>query len=165
MAIQYISTGTECLVLATDIEIESKRLRRIHAVVSSKTTKTATVAVGKSKLVYIVEIAQKCYLISVPEAIYIKIACIAAIGARSGIGHAKPAIFHTWLHGKIYYSFLLAVVDTSKAREIALAVYNLERNNTFDCSKAKNELGFTPRPYAETLHDTAAWLKATGKIH
>lgn len=44
------------------------------------------------------------------------------------------------------------------------AVYNLERNNTFDCSKAKNELGFAPRPYAETLHDTAAWLKATGKI-
>lgn len=44
------------------------------------------------------------------------------------------------------------------------AVYNLERNNTFDCSKAKNELGFAPRPYAETLHDTAAWLKVTGKI-
>ena len=44
------------------------------------------------------------------------------------------------------------------------AVYNLERNNTFDCSKARNELGFAPRPYAETLHDTAAWLKATGKI-
>ena len=44
------------------------------------------------------------------------------------------------------------------------AVYNLERNNTFDCSKAKNELGFAPRPYAETLHDTAAWLKANGKI-
>lgn len=45
------------------------------------------------------------------------------------------------------------------------AVYNLERNNRFDCSKARNELGFAPRPYAETLHDTAAWLKATGKIH
>ena len=45
------------------------------------------------------------------------------------------------------------------------AVYNLERNNAFDCSKAMNELGFAPRPYAETLHDTAAWLKTTGKIH
>ncbi len=44
------------------------------------------------------------------------------------------------------------------------AVYNLERNNRFDCSKARNELGFAPRPYAETLHDTAAWLKANGKI-
>ena len=45
------------------------------------------------------------------------------------------------------------------------SVYNLERNNCFDCSKARNELGFAPRPYAETLHDTAAWLKTTGKIH
>lgn len=44
------------------------------------------------------------------------------------------------------------------------AVYNLERNNHFDCSKARNELGFAPRPYAETLHDTAAWLKANGKL-
>lgn len=44
------------------------------------------------------------------------------------------------------------------------AVYNLERNNHFDCSKARNELGFAPRPYAETLHDTAAWLKASGKL-
>ena len=44
------------------------------------------------------------------------------------------------------------------------AVYNLERNNHFDCSKAKNELGFAPRPYAETLHDLAVWLKQEGKI-
>ena len=44
------------------------------------------------------------------------------------------------------------------------AVYNLERNNHFDCSKAKNELGFAPRPYKETLHDLAAWLKQEGKI-
>lgn len=44
------------------------------------------------------------------------------------------------------------------------AVYNLERNNHFECSKAKNELGFAPRPYKETLHDLAVWLKQEGKI-
>ena len=44
------------------------------------------------------------------------------------------------------------------------AVYNLERNNHFDCTKAKNELGFAPRPYKETLHDLAVWLKQEGKI-
>ena len=42
--------------------------------------------------------------------------------------------------------------------------HNLERNNQFDCTKAKNELGFAPRPYKETLHDLAAWLKQEGKI-
>ena len=44
------------------------------------------------------------------------------------------------------------------------AVYNLARNNDFDSSKAKRELGYTTRSYRETMHDEIAWLKATGKI-
>lgn len=44
------------------------------------------------------------------------------------------------------------------------SVYNLERNNSFDYSKAKKELGYTTRSYAETLHDIAVWLKTTGKV-
>ncbi|MGN6712608.1 NAD-dependent epimerase/dehydratase family protein [Anaerocolumna jejuensis] len=44
------------------------------------------------------------------------------------------------------------------------SVYNLERNNAFDYSKAKRELGYTTRSYAETLHDEVKWLKAEGKI-
>ena len=44
------------------------------------------------------------------------------------------------------------------------SVYNLERNNSFDYSKARKELGYHTRPYAETLHDEAVWLKAEGKI-
>ncbi len=44
------------------------------------------------------------------------------------------------------------------------SVYNLERNNSFDSSKAKKELGYTTRSYAETLHDIAVWLKTTGKV-
>lgn len=46
----------------------------------------------------------------------------------------------------------------------SFSVYNLARNNTFDYSKAKNELGYKTRPYAETLHDEAQWLKREGKI-
>ena len=46
----------------------------------------------------------------------------------------------------------------------SFAVYNLERNNTFDYSKAQRELGYNPRPYSETLRDEALWLKAAGKI-
>ena len=44
------------------------------------------------------------------------------------------------------------------------AVYNLDRNNCFDYSKAERELGYHTRPYAETLRDEAAWLVAEGKI-
>ena len=44
------------------------------------------------------------------------------------------------------------------------SVYNLERNNSFDYSNAQRELGYRTRPYAETLHDEAVWLKAEGKL-
>lgn len=44
------------------------------------------------------------------------------------------------------------------------SVYNLDRNNRFDYSKAERELGYHPRPYAETLRDEARWLVAAGKI-
>ncbi len=44
------------------------------------------------------------------------------------------------------------------------SVYNLARNNTFDYSKAKKELGYRTRSYEETIHDEIAWLKEEGKI-
>ena len=46
----------------------------------------------------------------------------------------------------------------------SFSVYNLARNNTFDSSKARRELGYTTRSYRETIHDEIAWLKAEGKI-
>lgn len=44
------------------------------------------------------------------------------------------------------------------------SVYNLERNNTYDYSKAKQELGYKTRSYEETLRDEAEWLKAAGLV-
>jgi len=45
------------------------------------------------------------------------------------------------------------------------AIYNLTRNNDFDCTKAQEELGFSCRPFAETIQDEVAWLHAIGKIN
>ena len=45
------------------------------------------------------------------------------------------------------------------------SVYNLARNNKFDSSKAKNELGYITRSYEETVRDEVAWLKREGKIN
>lgn len=44
------------------------------------------------------------------------------------------------------------------------AVYNLDRNNNFDYSKAERELGYHTRPYAETLTDEARWLVEAGYV-
>jgi len=44
------------------------------------------------------------------------------------------------------------------------SVYNLARNNEFDCSKAKAELGYTTRSYEETIHDEVQWMIAEGLV-
>lgn len=44
------------------------------------------------------------------------------------------------------------------------SVYNLARNNVFDSTKAKEELGYTTRPYEETIHDEVQWLKQAALI-
>ncbi|GAA2182344.1 NAD-dependent epimerase/dehydratase family protein [Brooklawnia cerclae] len=50
------------------------------------------------------------------------------------------------------------------ARMTSFAVYNLTRNNIFDSSKARRDLGFRTRPFAETLSDTIRWLQREGRI-
>jgi dihydroflavonol-4-reductase len=40
----------------------------------------------------------------------------------------------------------------------------LTKNNHYDSSKAKEELGYTTRPYRETIHDMVEWLIAEGLI-
>ena len=52
----------------------------------------------------------------------------------------------------------------SSPRLTSFAVYNLTRNNEFDSAKARRELGFQTRPFAETLADTIAWLEREGRI-
>ena len=44
------------------------------------------------------------------------------------------------------------------------SVYNLARNNNFDYTKAKEELGYKTRPYEETIHDEVMWYKEEGLI-
>ena len=43
-------------------------------------------------------------------------------------------------------------------------VYSMARNNQFDSSKAKEELGYSTRTYEETIHDMVEWLLAEGII-
>lgn len=43
-------------------------------------------------------------------------------------------------------------------------IYNLARNNEYDSSKARCELGYTSRSYRETIHDEVEWLKQSNMI-
>lgn len=51
-----------------------------------------------------------------------------------------------------------------KPQMTTFAVWNLMRNNEFDSTKAKKELGYTTRPYSETIHDQIEWMKTAGII-
>ncbi|MEM5767473.1 MAG: NAD-dependent epimerase/dehydratase family protein [Bacillota bacterium] len=79
----------------------------------------------------------------------------------------KPIRFYL----PLYLAGFIAKIMEKKAKKTGkqpimttFSIYNLARNNTFDYSKAKKELGYKTRPYAETLHDEALWLRREGKI-
>jgi len=49
-------------------------------------------------------------------------------------------------------------------KELDYTVYNITRNNNFNCEKAKRELGYTTRSVEETIRDEVEWLASEGKI-
>lgn len=68
-------------------------------------------------------------------------------------------------------AYLMGSIMEKRARKkgtkplmTTFSVYNLDRNNTFDYSKARKELGYTTRSYRETIRDEVDWLMDTGKI-
>ncbi len=82
-------------------------------------------------------------------------------------GHCKkPFFFLPQRVANIVADFLEARAR-KKGEKPALSryeIYNLSRNNHFDSSKARRELGYTSRPYRETIHDEIEWLKAAGVV-
>lgn len=46
----------------------------------------------------------------------------------------------------------------------SFTLYNLARNNNYSSEKAVKELGYTVRPFEETIADTISWLSDEGKI-
>ena len=49
-------------------------------------------------------------------------------------------------------------------RMTSFAVYNLLRNNEFDSSKAAQELGYNPRPMAQSIAEEIDWMLAEGIV-
>ncbi len=71
----------------------------------------------------------------------------------------------------ISISYKLAKIMEKRAKKkgeqpimSTFSVYNLDRNNAYNYSKAEKELGYKTRPYEETLRDMAAWLVKEGMV-
>lgn len=85
--------------------------------------------------------------------------------------HAASGCKTPYFYVPIKMAYKLATKMEKKAEKTGekplmtnFAVYNLDRNNQFDYSKAERELGYHTRPYAETLRDEAEWLKKNGYV-
>jgi dihydroflavonol-4-reductase len=66
-----------------------------------------------------------------------------------------------------FFAFLSGIVSYFTKKPGLLtpyAIYNMERNNNFSCEKAERELGFTVRPFEETIRDMALWLHRDRRI-
>jgi dihydroflavonol-4-reductase len=67
-----------------------------------------------------------------------------------------------------FFAFVAGIVSRFTGKPGLLtpyAIYNLERNNNFSCRKAEQELGFTVRPFDETIRDMAMWLYRDKRIN
>ena len=66
--------------------------------------------------------------------------------------------------------FLGSMSDMAEAvthkpqRMTSFAVYNLVRNNAFDSSKAMEELGYSPRPMAQSIAEEIEWMIEEGIV-
>jgi dihydroflavonol-4-reductase len=64
-------------------------------------------------------------------------------------------------------SFMMERIAEKKGEKPVLTsfnVYNLTRNNQYDSTKAREELGYSTRPYEETIRDMIDWLYSEGII-
>ncbi len=104
----------------------------------------------------------ECYILGNDEVSFKEFSkLIAEESGCKGIGFFLPLGLANGLAGLMEF---VAKRKHQKPVMTRFSIYNLARNNNFDSSKAKRELGYTTRSYRETIHDEIDWLKETGKI-
>lgn len=106
--------------------------------------------------------AGECYILANEEVSFREFAKMIAEAA------GKKPIKH-FLSIKTSYKIASVCEKISKGKGLlaimsTFTIDSLARNNSFDWSKAKNELGYSTRPYSETIKDEMAWMKKSGKI-
>ena len=82
-------------------------------------------------------------------------------------GHCKKPLFYLPISVANLAADILEKQAKKSGKKPAMTryeVYNLARNNEYDSSKARRELGYTTRSYRETIHDEVEWLKQNNMI-
>lgn len=82
-------------------------------------------------------------------------------------GHCKKPLLYLPKGVANFAAAFLEKQAKKKGQKPALTryeIYNLARNNAYDSSKARTELGYTSRPYRETIHDEIEWMRSTHMI-
>jgi len=104
----------------------------------------------------------ECYILGNDEVSFKEFSDMIAqeSGCRK-VGFFLPGKLAYWLAGKMEKR---ASRKGGKPQMTSYAVWNLIRNNVFDSSKAREELGYHTRPYCETIHDEVSWMKSAGLI-
>ena len=87
------------------------------------------------------------------------------ISHASGVSMTKIILpmFLTRIVVKI--SVMIGKITKKEPLITELMLYNLVRNNEFDSSKAKMELGYKTRPFEETIYDEVEWLRREKRIN
>ncbi len=85
----------------------------------------------------------------------------------SGATGAREAKYMLPIPAARVIAFLASIKTWITKKPSALtsfAIYNLARNNDFSAEKSKKELGFSTRPFEQTIEDCIAWLAGENKI-
>ena len=86
------------------------------------------------------------------------------INDAAGLNY-KPKVLSVPLAKVVSKIMAVASKLTGKPSQLTdFAIYNLARNNNFDCSKAGAELGLKCLPFEESIGDEVNWLKEEGRI-
>jgi len=104
----------------------------------------------------------ECYILANKE---------VTLKEMSGMLHDASGCRQPLFYVPVSMAYTLAAYMEKKSKKTGekplmtnFSVYNLDRNNTFDYSKAERELGYHTRPYEDTPRDMALWLVAEGKV-
>ena len=130
VAVHQVTAHTEVIILlAADVEVEARILRRSDATVTTEALETARCPVAEAQVVHIVATAQQGQLVAVAEVVDHHVTRITLVGAIAGIDGAKPAVVHALLDGEVDDGLVLAIIHARESCQVALAVDDLQLVN------------------------------------